>query len=289
MVQALVMQNLPPHLATKLNSGDAAVEPEPEPEVAAAPTRKTREHRNVFAGDKYDIFNPDAAAVFGKVRNQGKRAMTEGRDLLDSRTEEEKARQREGAKLADVRQHDEEQQRRILETIQKSERARQQQQQKQRQEQLNGKKGGGGGGGGDAVGDLDAVFAEIASEAAEAEAADSDYLFEDNVYDAERAYDEMRKRDDGSLAMGLARQSSEIQSIMYDDEYDDALDEFDNVDMDAGASGLEALAASLQQRGGGGKRLAELKAEIARDNALLNRTSEAEEVTPLAYSCHPYG
>eukprot|EP01052_Picozoa_sp_SAG31_P010662 SAG31_NODE_590_length_13794_cov_22.123695_1_plen_914_part_00 len=278
-VQAMVMENLPPHLAAKITSGAAAAMDEPEPELgsSAGGAAVGREHRNIFDGDKYDIFNPDAAAVYAKARKQGKRATAEARDVLDARTAEETARLKEGAKLAVLRQHEEAEQRAILEKIHKAERARLHAQAQgqtnasDEAEYMN-----------KSASDLNDMFAEIASSVTDLGDDNDGYLTKDRVYDAERAYDEMRKRDDELTGVALARQSSEIQSIMYDDEYDDALDEFDNVDMDGGMSGLEQLAVSLQQAGkDGSKRLAELKAEIARDNALLNRTTESEEAKLL--------
>jgi hypothetical protein len=294
VVQALVMENLPPHLAAQL--AGPFYEPEPEPAPAGAPPPRT-----IFDGDRHDVFRPDAssartAALFDRTAHRGKRGPTEGKEVLDALTAADRTRLAESAVLAVARQGEEEQQRLELERLQKLERQRLERQQGKQgisaqrsegvhnqleAEQRRQRAPGGGGGDGD-DGDLQALFAEI--EAADGgddgnrEAFDQGYNAGEEAA-AGKAYDEAR----GVLL--LERVSSENEAIMYDDEYDDALDEFDTIGLDAGAGGLEQLAASLHDSTGlaglGGRRLAEMKQEIARDNAQLNRTSQEHEAALL--------
>jgi hypothetical protein len=256
VVQALVMENLPPHLAERKNR------PPPAPAPAPAPARgggrsaggrgggRGRGRRSIFDGDKFDIFRAGAedeatAELFSRSVQQGKGRTTEGRDVLDGASAAEREAFKQHTKLAVARQAEEAEQREILIKLnaaaaaEEEARAQAKAGREARSTKLQSSaeaftpggaaaadSDGGEGDGGEVVDRAMSRYeADLAREAAAAEAGG------DGLGDLMRTF------------------SGGEQELLYDDEYDDAMDEFDpSGGIGGGANEMEEMASKLQVR-----------------------------------------
>lgn len=243
VVQALVMENLPPHLVEKKNR--------PVPTPAPAPARgggrgkgsagdgRGRGRRSVFDGDKFDIFRAGAedeatADLFSRQVQQGKGRTTEGLELLDGASAAERDAFKQHTKLAIARQEEEAEQRRILEKLNAAaaeEEARAQAGRESRAAKLQP--------GADEFHPDDVSSGEAGDSGAG-----------QTIERATTRYEADLAREAAGLEGGiggLMRTFSSEQELLYDDEYDDAMDEFDpSGGLAGGVNDMEEMAAKLQ-------------------------------------------
>ena len=236
VVQALVMDNLPPHLAERKNRRASAPAPAPARDAGRSrgSTAAGRGRRSIFDGDKFDIFRAGAedeatAELFSRQVQQGKGSTTEGLALLDGATAAERDAFKRHTKLAVARQEEEEEQRAILEQLNAAAaeaEARAQAGRKSRATKLQPAESGGShsaDGAGDGLNIDRAATRYEADLAREAATADLQGI--------------------GGLMGTFASE----QELLYDDEYDDAMDEFDpSGGLAGGVNDMEEMAAKLQ-------------------------------------------
>ena len=237
VVQALVMDNLPPHLAERKNRRAPAPAPAPPAHDASrsgASTADGRGRRSIFDGDKFDIFRAGAedeatAELFSRQVQQGKGRTTEGLALLDAATAAERDTFKRHTKLAIARQEEEEEQRAVLQQLNAAAaeaEARAQAGRNSRATKLQPAENGAGHSD-DGAGDGH------------------------NIDRATTRYEADLARETATADLqgigGLMRTFSSEQELLYDDEYDDAMDEFDpSGGLAGGVNDMEEMAAKLQ-------------------------------------------